>query len=176
MCRITLCWLFTTAVCNPILIALSVAVRVTWWPAWAPLSRPGLLKAYSREHRLGLLSGQETWVGDDVFAGLFKFDFMKATTATTNICFDTLKSFRGVQTYPCGMPSPFNSRRTPSPVWRGCPQSHPMASWAQQSGGTYKSCAQESCFMPRNRTQVSGPRAKLKSKHCFPDMGGPLLP
>ena len=60
MCRITLCWLFTTAVCNPILISLSVAVLVTWWPAWAPLSRPGILRAYSREHRLGLLSGQET--------------------------------------------------------------------------------------------------------------------
>ena len=116
MCRITLCLLFTTSVSNPILIALSVAVLVTWWPAWAPLSRPGLLRAYSREHRLGLLIEQETGGGDDVFAGLFKFDFMKATTATTNICFDTLKSFRGVQTYPCGMPSPFNSRRKPSPV------------------------------------------------------------
>ena len=88
--------LFTTAVCNPILIALSVAVLVTWWPAWAPLSRPGILKAYSREHRLGLLSGQETWVGDDVFAGLFKFHFMKATTATTNLCFETLKTVFGV--------------------------------------------------------------------------------
>ena len=52
-----------------------------------------------------------------VFAWLRKFDFMKSTNATTNICFDTLKSFWGVQTYPCGMLSPFNSKRKPSPVW-----------------------------------------------------------